>query len=318
MKRIDIVLPVYNEEMGLEHFDSTLRETLDKLRDRYSFTMIYVVDKCKDNSYKVVEKLAEKYNDVTGLQLSNRFGHQNSLMAGFSVSGGDAVVMMDCDLEHPPSLIPEMLEHFENGFHIVYTERTYNQKVGVFKRMSSKLFYSVINMFSAVPIKESSADFRLISADVRKALVENMTEQNPFLRGILPWMGFSHISILYCSQSRLVGESSYTLHRMVKFGLNGIVSFSNKPLYITIYIGLFFALLSLLYLAYLVFEYFLGNIIIQGWLTTIVFIGFMGSIQLIALGIIGLYIGKIFEEAKGRPIFIIENSTNKKIDASHT
>jgi len=309
MKSIEIVLPVYNEEKGLEIFNTALFNVLHALKNNYTFTVIYVVDKCSDDSFKVVERLADRFENIIGLELSNRFGHQNSLMAGLSICKGDAVIMMDSDMEHPPEVIPKLLECYENGFEIVYTERLYNEKTGFFKRMTSKLFYKIINWLSTVRIQESTADFRLISEKVLKSLKNDIKEQNPFLRGVLPWMGFLSTKVRYTSGIRVAGKSKYGFVRMLRFGFGGIISFSNKPLMLSIYIGVFFAFMSLLYIVYLLIGYFLGATTPAGWMSTIAFVAFMGSLQLVFLGVVGVYIGKVFEETKKRPSFIIENYT---------
>ncbi|MFV0364803.1 MAG: glycosyltransferase family 2 protein [Suipraeoptans sp.] len=307
MKNIDIVLPVYNEEKGLPSFHNVLQDVLSRMKERYHFQIIYVVDKCKDRSYQVVEDLVKQSDNTVGVQLSARFGHQNSLMAGFSLCTGDAVIMMDSDLEHPPEVIAKLLEQFENGYEIVYTKRIYNKKVGLLKRASSKLYYKLVNSLTNVEIGESSADFRLISAKVLDVLKNSIHEQNPFLRGLFPWMGFKHTFVEFTSGQRAAGRSHYSLMRMLKLGLDGITSFSSRPLMLSIYAGIFFSILSFAYLIYIIVGYLLGGATPAGWVTTISIVGFMGSLQLIAMGIMGIYVGKMFEEVKRRPVFIIEN-----------
>lgn len=243
MKKINIILPVYNEAEVVDSFNAALFEVIESLKDKYLFEVIYILDKSEDNSLDMLRMICKLNKNVKLLALSRRFGHQMSLLAGIDKSDGDAVIMMDSDLQHPPSLIPEMMAKFENGYDVVYTIRQDSTNIGFLKRVSSKLFYRMINLISPVPINESAADFRLISKRVAKLFQEQIRERNQFLRGLLSWIGFKSIGIPFQVAPRFAGKSKYSISKMVQFAAHGIVSFSRAPLQAAVLLGFIFALL---------------------------------------------------------------------------
>jgi dolichol-phosphate mannosyltransferase len=216
---------------------------------------------------------------------------------------------MDCDLQHPPGLIPELLAKWEEGYEVVYTIRLEDKKLPLGKQLSSRLFYKTLNSLSNVELETGSADFRLLDSKVL-SVIRNFHENEPFLRGLFKWIGFKQTSIVFKPNARHSGKSKYSVQKMIKFALQGVTSFSVKPLYAAIYLGFTFSILSILYLPYVLHAFHTGKEV-SGWASIIMTIVFFGGLQLTILGIIGIYIGKMFMQVKNRPNYIIR-STNIK------
>ena len=305
-KKISVILPVYREEEVIANFHQALFSVLDPLMGMYTFEVIYVVDKSKDNTLEILKKIAEIEGRVRVLALSRRFGHQMSLVAGLDACTGDAAIMMDCDLEHPPALIPDLLQQFEVGFDIVNTKRTYSQRVSIYKKVSSALFYKILNILSSENLGEGYADFRLLSRPVIDVFSKHIREHNQYLRGLFSWVGFSQTTVEFTSGTRTEGKSKYPLNKLLNFATQGLISFSKIPLIISLGVGVVFAILAVLDGVYAMLRFFFTGRLPQGWTSIIVLIGFTSGVQLITLGVIGLYISEIFDEVKNRPLYIVE------------
>lgn len=305
-KKINIILPVYNEADVIYEFNASLVSELKTLKNKYNFEVIYVLDRSTDNTIEILKRICDENENTRLIALSKRFGHQMSLVAGMDKCDGDAAIMMDSDLEHPPSVIPLLLEKYEEGSDIVYTKRTYNQNVSFMKRILSGLFYKILSLVSSVKIDENCADFRLISKKVLTVFKNDIREQNQFLRGLFPWVGFKQTSITFHSECRSKGKSKYNFRRLLNFATIGIISFSKTPLKFSILVGLAISGLSIAYGLYAVLEFLLNSKTPQGWTSLIATISFLGGLQLIVLGIIGEYIGSIYDEVKNRPLYIID------------
>lgn len=310
MKRVSVVSPVFNEEAIIAEFHEALITELNRLSSNYQAEIIYVVDPSPDRSLDILRQIAQTDERVKVIVLSSRFGHQMALLAGIDHAHGDAVVMLDCDLQHPPSLIPMMLAEFEKGYDIVFTTRKDAHEIGLLKRISSRVFYGLINRLSEIPIAESAADFRLISARVGRLFRTQIRERNQFLRGLISWVGFKRVGIVFEAQNRLRGETKYSLGRLLRFGMQGVISFSKKPLQAAIIVGFGFALCALLIAADSLFAYFYRGNLPSGWATLAILISGFSGVQLIFLGIIGEYIGAIFDEVKARPHYIVDEKIN--------
>lgn len=310
MKTLTVVCPVYNEADVIEKFYSELKLSLERLAGRYDYKILFVMDKGTDATPDILRKIARSDSGLQIIMLSSRFGHQMSLMAGIDHADTDIIIMMDSDMQHPPELIPEMLDMYEKGNDIVYTVRKDARHTGFVKRITSRLFYRGINMISDVNINESAADFRLISRKVAKIIKEQIRERNIFLRGIFSWMGFNQAAVPFVASERFAGKSKYSLRRMIQFGAFGIVSFSKKPLQAAVIVGSIFAALGFLSAVVAVVQFFIYSSIPSGWTTIVVLLSLFSGIQLIFLGIIGEYIGGIFDEVKGRPHYIVEEKIN--------
>jgi len=314
MKTLTIICPVYNEEELIRDFYLSLKEVVSELSDRYHINVLFVVDRGDDATLDILKDIANQESSVQILALSSRFGHQMSLLAGIDHCNSDALIMMDSDLQHPPSLIPKMLSEFEKGYEVVYTLRQDAIETGFFKKISSRIFYRLINRLSKIRINESAADFRLISRRVAKVFREQIREQNQFLRGLVSWVGFRSIGISYQADARKAGKSKYSFMRMIRFGAEGILSFSKKPLQASIFVGFGFAFLALLYSIIVFVQFFFYDELPSGWTTLTILISMFSGVQLIFLGIIGQYIGAIFDEVKGRPHYIIEEKINFDVE----
>ncbi len=304
--KLTVIAPVYNEEEVIRTFHFRLGEVLASLAD-VEAKILYVVDRCTDNTLDILRALVRRDPRAKVISLSSRFGHQMSLVAGIDNSlDSDAIIMMDSDLQHPPELLPELITNFQKGFEVVYTVRCDTEDINPLRKQAGKIFYSLLSKISHVPINANAADFRLISGRVAKILSTDFRERSMFLRGLFTWIGFRQTGVEYVARKRGAGYSKYSLSKMLQLAAAGILSFSTKPLQLGIFVGIAFSLLSLLLITWVVIEFFIDQSIPDGW-TTLVFLLLMFSgIQLIILGIIGTYIGGIYEEVKDRPRYIID------------
>jgi glycosyltransferase involved in cell wall biosynthesis len=306
MKTIDIVLPVYNEEEGIAAFHEALQSALHPLALEYRFHPIYVLDRSRDNTLAVLKTLAGDFPNITVIHLSSRFGHQMSLVAGIDNSRGDAIIMMDCDQQHPPSVIPQMLRKFEEGYDVVNTVRKYDRQTHVLKTWTSRLFYRIQNALSPVELQEGGADFRLISSKVAKVFQGSIREQNQFLRGLFQWVGFRSTTVVFVSPPRPAGRTKYSAARLLALATAGIISFSKVPLRLAALLGFVISFLSLCYGTWLLVEYFYAGEFPKGYTSLILVVLFMGGLQLSVLGIVGEYLGSVFDEVKNRPLYVID------------
>jgi glycosyltransferase involved in cell wall biosynthesis len=303
---ISIVVPAYNEADNLTSVANHVHSVMRNLP--FAYELIFVDDGSSDETPIVLQKLRAVNSNVHVIRFSRNFGHQAALKAGIDHSRGAAVVSMDADLQHPATLIPEMIGHWQNGFEIVYTQRRPDKNLSWFKKNSSRWFYRILHSISDVAIEEGTADFRLIDRKVADII---KTQNDPFLfiRGLIPWMGFKQFKIVYDPAQRLHGVSKYTLRKMAAFAVNGITGFSIKPLRVAIFLGLIISLMSFLYGLYAIWAFCFDDKVISGWASVITSILFIGGIQLIILGIIGEYIGKAYLQSKNRPFYIVSEST---------
>lgn len=304
--KLTVIAPVFNEEEVIGVFHARLSEVLASLTD-VDAKILYIVDRCTDNTLEVLRALARRDPRARVIALSSRFGHQMSLVAGIDNSlDSDAIVMMDSDLQHPPELIPELIDNFRRGFEVVYTVRRDTEAINPLRKMAGNLFYRLLAKLSRIPMNANAADFRLISGRVAKILSTDFSERNMFLRGIFTWIGFRQTGVEYVARKRAGGYSKYSLSRMLQLATAGILSFSTKPLQLGIFVGVIFSLLSFIMMTWAVVEFFLDKSIPSGWTTLVVLLLMFSGIQLIVLGIIGAYIGGIYEKVKDRPRYIID------------
>ncbi len=302
--KISIVIPTFNEEGNVEILYQKITEAFEQIMHS-NFEVIYVNDGSSDRSLEKIKSLSQTDSRVRFISFSRNFGHQNALKAGLDNAQGDAVISMDADLQHPPALIPEMIRLWKEGNEVVYSIRKDGKELSFFKKMTSKLFYKIVNYLSDTKLEEGTADFRLLDRKVVNAL-RNYNESNLFFRGIIPTLGFKQIGIPYQPQERFSGTTKYSFSKMLKFALTGITSSSAKPLYFSIYLGLFFAFLAFLYGIYAIYISIFTNDAVLGWTSLIASILFIGGLQLIMMGIVGVYLGKLFTQSKNRPNYIID------------
>ena len=306
MKTIDVAVPVYNEADGIEQFHRVLTAELGRLADRYRFQIIYVLDRSTDGTLEILRRLAASCPEMRVVHLSRRFGHQMSLVAGIDHSAGDALIMMDADLQHPPAVIAELLARFEDGFDVVQTVRRYSGGTSWFKRQTSRLFYAMQNALSPVEIKDGMADFRLISQRVVRVFQTNVREQHQFLRGLFQWVGFQRCEVPFVSADRAAGATKYHLRRLIIFSIAGIISFSKVPLRFATLTGFAISVLGALYAAWLLFEYIRHGGFPAGYASLIIVTLILGGLQLMFLGVLGEYLGSIFDEVKRRPLYVVD------------
>lgn len=303
---ISIVVPCYNEEPVIRETHSRLVTVLEKLEPD-EFEIIYVNDGSRDRTLPLLEELQAADERVRVLSFSRNFGHQIAVTAGLDNAQGDAVVLIDADLQDPPAVILEMVERWRDGYHVVYGMRTDRPGETRFKLLTAKLFYRLLNKLSDVEIPLDVGDFRLMDRKVVDVL-RAMPERDRYLRGMVSWVGFRQIAVMYRREPRFAGESKYPLFKMLKFATDGIISFSIVPLRLAVWAGvvaIIFAFAGIIY-ALMLRLYFPPHYWIRGWTSTFVAILFLGGVQLIFLGFIGEYIGRIYGEVKGRPLYILQ------------
>lgn len=305
---ISVVLPIYNEEGGLAELYARLTEVLTKTG--LSYELVLVNDGSRDGSWPGILALGNKDRRVCGVNLSRNFGHQIAITAGVEMSRGATVVVMDSDLQDPPELIPTLHAKYMEGFDVVYAQRRTREGETWFKKVTAKLFYRLIRRMTTIDIPLDTGDFRLMS----RRVVEDMSqlqEQSRFVRGLVTWVGYNQAPVLYDRNRRYGGITKYPISKMMRFALDGITGFSSQPLRLASHAGLFFALASLtLMVGLMVYKIGGGQGIIPGWTSLAVTVLFLGGVQLLAIGILGEYIGRIYEEVKRRPLYLVRELIN--------
>jgi glycosyltransferase involved in cell wall biosynthesis len=310
VKTLTIICPVFNEEAVIRSFYKELKAVVARLEPQYVHAILFVVDRCDDGTLSILKDIAGADAAVQILALSARFGHQMSLLAGIDHAMGDVLIMMDSDLQHPPDLIPELVAEYEKGFEIVHTLREDSREISWAKRTSSRLFYRMINQISDVEIRQNAADFRLVSRRVADVFRSQIRERNQFLRGLFGWVGFNATAVPFRVRARGAGRTKYSVRRMVRFGIDGVVSFSKSPLQAATIIGFAFAFFGFGVGLVTTVQSLNSSRCPSGWATLIVLISMFSGTQLICLGIIGEYLGAVFDEVKQRPHYLIESAIN--------
>lgn len=303
---LSVIIPVFNEE---ENITPLLKRLLPVI-SKYSYEIIFVDDGSTDQTAAKIKKQALKNKNIKLIVFTRNFGHQNALTAGYQAALGDCVVSIDADLQDPPELINKLIDRWKKGFKIVYAKREARED-SFFKKTTASLFYWLINCLSPTPIPKDIGDFRLLDRQVVDFL-NKLPEKSRFLRGLVAWGGYPSTAVPFKRNKRLAGKSHYPLSKMVAFALDGIVSFSTKPLKIASYLGFFTSLFGLLGVVYALYRrlFLPHQYWVTGWTALFVGIMFFGGIQLISIGIIGEYIGKIYKEIQNRPSFLIKEKTN--------
>lgn len=302
---VDIIVPVYNEETAIEKFHHQLWEVVEKLP--YEVTVYYINDGSTDDTGAILRRLAGSNPKLIVAELSRNFGHQAALSAGLDLSQADVVIMMDGDGQHPPDLIPQMLELYQTGYDIVLTQRSNDSGLAFFKRTSSSAFYGLLNRIGDTKIIPGAADFRLISRQVVNALKE-MHEYHRFLRGMISWIGYRSVILPYESRERLGGAPKYSLRKMFRMAGDAIFSFSLVPLRIGIALGIIFLILATFEAFYVLSFWLRGRqeLLVPGWSSLMFMLLMLGGVLLITVGLVGVYVGYIFQEAKRRPLYLMQ------------
>ncbi|AIY06551.1 glycosyltransferase family protein [Planococcus sp. PAMC 21323] len=304
MKLISIVVPAYNEEANIAAMYEKLMQELESLPYRYE--IMFIDDGSSDNTLQEILKLAETHEHIKYISLTRNFGKESAMLAGLKRIQGDAAIVMDSDLQHPPTLIGEMIQGYEDGFNQVVAKRsrTGDSKV---RSLFSSLYYKLINSITDVDLQDGEGDFRLLSRKAINAILA-LSESNRFSKGLFSWIGLSKKTINYENVLRTDGDSKWSFSNLVNYGIDGIISFNMKPLRVCFYTGFLVLFLSLLYIFFTLYNIMREGIGAPGYFTTITAILLLGGIQLISLGVIGEYIGRIYNETKQRPHFLVDVS----------
>jgi polyisoprenyl-phosphate glycosyltransferase len=300
---LSVIVPLRDEQDNVSLLYQRIRAVLNTLAlGRYE--MIFIDDGSKDGTWPLIAELAAKDKQVRGLRLSRNFGQQNALTAGLDHATGDAVVMMDGDLQHPPEVIPQLVAKWREGYDIVYTVRERNESYGWFKNSLSGMFAMVFNKLADVQVGEGVTDFRIIGRAALDA-IRGLKERRRFLRGLVHWVGFKTTAISYTAPVRVAGRTKYSLSKSISLAVVGLLSFSSRPLYWSGFLGLVSTFASFIYIVYAIYAKFNG-FIVPGWASILICVLFLGGIQLIMIGILGSYLAMVYEEVKGRPSYIVQ------------
>lgn len=304
-KVLSVVVSVYNEEQALPAFYETTRPILESLT--WDYELLFVDDGSRDRSISILEKLAEENSRVKVISFSRNFGHEAAMIAGVDWASGDGVVCMDADLQHPPECIPEIVEKLEQGCGVISMVRTRNTSAGLLKNITSAGFYAVINALSDVKFEVNASDFFAVSRQAADVLRSSYREKIRFLRGYVQNIGFQKARIEYEAHDRVAGESKYSIQKLLAFSINTIMCFSNLPLKLGIYAGIFAALLGV---AVMIYTLCTRQGAPSGYATIVILICFMFAMLFVIVGIIGEYIAILFSELKDRPVYIVEKTWN--------
>lgn len=297
-----IVVPVFNEEEVISVTYERLKKVMDATGQPYE--LLFVNDGSADKTAQILSEICQEDTDVKLINFSRNFGHQIAISAGMDNALGQAIVVIDADLQDPPELILQMIEKWKEGYEVVYATRKQRKGETFFKKWTAAMFYRLLKSITDVDIPVDTGDFRLIDRKVCN-IMTNFTEKNRFVRGLVSWVGFRQTAVEYVREERFAGETKYPLRKMIKLSLDAMTSFSHKPLKLAIYLGFSFSSISFLYLLFAIFERLFTPYTVPGWTSIMATSLFFNGIILTILGIIGEYIGRIYDETKDRPLYII-------------
>ena len=308
LKLISIVVPVYNEEVNIRHFYEAVCDAMAPLP--YDFELVFVDDGSKDRSREILHALEREDPRVQPIFLARNYGHQLALTCGLDYAEGDAVITMDGDMQHPPEMIPTLLREWEAGYEVVQTIRKATEGVSCLKRWTSSCYYKMLNMISTVPIQPGGSDFRLMDRMVVKSF-RRYREHARFIRGMVGAMGYRQKKLEFVAPPRFAGVSKFSPKKMLNFAVDGILAYSTLPLRFGLYMGVLCGFVSFFLFLHVLFVKYVENDAVPGWATILGCILFFGGFQLVVLGILGEYIGRIFEETKGRPLYLVARGKPK-------
>jgi dolichol-phosphate mannosyltransferase len=307
--KYSIVVPLYNEEEVIAESYKRLKKVMDSIGESYE--IIFVNDGCVDKTPQLAEEICKKDSTIKLINFSRNFGHQIAISAGMDYSSGRAVVVIDADLQDPPEIIPQMIEKWKQGYDVVYAKRLKRKGESIFKKATAAFFYRFLRNMTSVDIPADVGDFRLIDRKVCNTM-KQIREKNRFIRGLVSWSGYKQTAVEYVREERFAGETKYPLKKMIKFAFDGITSFSYKPLKIATTLGILCSLGGFIYLLVVLYQALILKMTFPGWASSISITLIFNGIILIILGIIGEYIGRIYDESKNRPLYIIKDFINFK------
>lgn len=306
-KLLSVVLPVYNEQ---EVIDETYKRLSAVFKDYFmDVEFIFINDGSRDNTYLKLKNIAENNSDVRVINFARNFGHQIAITAGMDYAHGDAIVIIDADLQDPPEVILKMVEKWQEGFEVVYGKRLKRDGETFFKKFTAKMFYRFLDSMTDVKLPVDVGDFRLIDRKVCDAM-KRLPERSRYVRGLISWVGFKQTSVEYHREKRFAGETKYPLRKMLKLAGDGIFSFSYKPLKLATFVGMLVSALSFIYLIVVLVQRFVQNDIASGWASSMAVSLFFNGVMLIVIGIMGEYVGRIYEEVKARPLYVVGELLN--------
>ncbi|MGE0637426.1 MAG: glycosyltransferase family 2 protein [Bacteroidia bacterium] len=304
-KKLSVIIPIYNEEGNIPALFERLNSVVSKMEVEKEF--LFVNDGSRDNSIVLIKALAAKNTFVKYIDFSRNFGHQVAVSAGLDKASGDAIVIIDADLQDPPELIIDMFNKMQNGFDVVYAKRRARKGESFLKKFTARMFYRILGSITSVSIPVDTGDFRIMSKQVAD-IVKSMPEKEKFLRGQISWVGFEQTFVEYDRDERQAGETGYTYSKMIRFALDGITSFSNFPLKFATGAGFVVSGFSFLMILYALYSRYILKVYEPGWTSLMLAITFIGGIQLISIGIIGEYISRMSANIRNRPLYIIKNT----------
>lgn len=315
-KLLSVIVPIYFDEDNIAAMYQRLKAVLVGLSAEMRHEIVYVNDGSTDRSLEMLIELARVDDSVRVIDLSRNFGHQRAITAGMDYARGDLVVIIDSDLQDPPELIPEMISKWQAGFMVVYGQRIRRHNESAFKRLTAKIFYRLLARWSEVDIPLDTGDFRLMDRKVVDQL-RQMREESRFIRGLVSWLGYRQCALEYERQGRHAGETGYTMRKLFQLAFDGITGFSDHPLHIASKVGLVITAVSAVLGSLLVIEKVLNpEVILQGWTSLILVVLFFGGVQLMTIGLLGLYVGRIYREVKHRPLYVINSSYGVPLESA--
>ncbi len=303
--RLSVVIPMYFEQDVARECHQRMTSALSGI----DYELVYVNDGSTDDTLPILKELAGKDERVKVVSFSRNFGHQAAVTAGVDYATGDCIAIIDADLQDPPELIPDMIKLWQEGYDVVYAKRKKRKGESFFKLITAKVFYRVLASLTDTKIPTDTGDFRLIDRKVAEAF-KKMGEHSRFIRGMVAWLGFKQIPLEYVRDERYAGETKYPLKKMLKFAMDGILAFSVKPLKLVTQLGTLTLLFSLGIIIYVLISKFTGNALTPGWASTMIVITMLSGVQLISLGVVGGYIARIYDESRGRPLYLVDETLN--------
>ncbi|WP_282939484.1 glycosyltransferase family 2 protein [Paenibacillus sp. RC67] len=310
MRKITILIPAYNEEAVLHQLYTRLNKVIDIIPN-YNFELLFINDGSKDNTIDIIKNMRQHDKRISYIDLSRNFGKEIAMIAGLDYATGDAVVIIDADLQDPPELIVEMINYWEEGFDDVYAKRRNRAGETWLKKFTANMFYKTLQRISKIPIQENTGDFRLLDRRCVEAL-KKLRETQRYTKGMFSWIGFNKKEILFDRDPRAAGETKWNYFKLADLAIEGITSFTIAPLRLSVLFGLFISLFAFIYMLFIITKTVLYGESVAGYPSLITVILFLGGIQLLSIGIIGEYLGRIFNETKRRPLYFINEYNNRK------